>query len=193
MPSSLASVIPPLLELKPALVHSTGALALGLQIRSMSHPSDHHLRLLSVVASLIMASHNALLGALTAMGIHLLFLVRNLLSVQPQRMSDVQRLVTCSFFILAILVMGSATWSGWLSALITVGSCAATYAYFYLRGPSLRLVLGANALMWLPNGFVHDSLWQIAGGTMGALAAAWGAWKTWPSPTGISVQQAGPA
>lgn len=177
MPSTATTLIPSAAGALFWLEHATGAGALTLQVYSMLNPNDTGLRQSAACGNGLAAGHNALIGSSTAAALNLLFLVRNLLSIRLVELSGRTKALVCAFFVAGTLSLSAWAWNGPISLLLAAGSSAATYAYLYLSGSGLRLVLGANMLVWTVNAVVFNSPWQMVGGLLGSSAAFWGAWQ----------------
>lgn len=159
------------------LEHATGAGTLALQVYAVLNPNDTRLRQTSACGNGLAAGHNAIIGSSTAAALNLLFLVRNLLSIRFVELSGRTKALVCAFFVACALFLAVWTWNGPISLLLAAGSCAATYAYLYLSGSWLRLVIGVNMLAWTINAVAFNSPWQLVSGLLGSSAAFWGAWR----------------
>ena len=89
--------------------------------------------------------------------------LRNYMAIRPDKLSARMKIWLCAAFICATWLAAVATWSGPLSIALALGSSCVTYAFFFLGGIRLRLVIGMNCLIWLSNAIVYESPWQFAG------------------------------
>ena len=103
--------------------------------------------------------------------------LRNYMAIRPDKLSARMKIWLCAAFICATWLAAVATWSGPLSIALALGSSCVTYAFFFLGGIRLRLVIGMNCLIWLSNAIVYESPWQFATGCLAAGAAFTGAWR----------------
>ena len=103
--------------------------------------------------------------------------LRNYMVIRPDKLSARMKIWLCAAFICATWLAAVATWSGPLSIALALGSSCVTYAFFFLGGIRLRLVIGMNCLIWLSNAIVYESPWQFATGCLAAGAAFTGAWR----------------
>ena len=170
------------------LEHGSGALALALNVYGYLNPDDRRLRLVATTGAGLMSTHNALIGAYTAASLHLLFLCRNLLSMRLVNTRSTFKLGLCGGFMVATLGLAWLTWQGPISLALALGSCAVTYAFFYLAGAPLRWVIGCNILIWMANAVVFGSVWQFASGALGAWAAFTGGWRLYRAAAQAEAQ-----
>ena len=169
------------------LEHGSGALALALNVYGYLHPDDRRLRMLGTVGAALMSTHNLLIGAWTAAALHVLFMVRNLISAHLVGRAQRSKAVWCTGFMLATLTLAVVTWQGPISMALALGSCCVTYAFFYLSGARLRAVIGCNILVWMVNAVVFGSVWQFASGALGAWGAFTGSWRLHRAAAGPAV------
>jgi hypothetical protein len=100
--------------------------------------------------------------------------------------SRIARRNTCAFFTALTLAAAVITWNGWLSVVTLTASIISTWAMFYLRGATLRLVMLLVSGMWMVNAWQYESWEQMAANVVTAAAAAYGAWQ-------LSARKAEPA
>ncbi|CAN7637086.1 YgjV family protein [Acidovorax sp. LjRoot129] len=157
--------------------HATGIIALVLNVAGLIVKNDSALRRNAFWASLFTIAHNASIGSATATALCSIIFLRNYMAIRPDKLSLRKKVVLCSAFMGATWVAAAVTWSGPISVVLAVGSSCVTYAFFFLAGVRLRLVIGMNCLLWLSNAIIYESPWQFATGCLAAGAAFAGAWR----------------
>lgn len=157
--------------------HATGIIALILNVAGLIVKNDSTLRKNSFLASMFTIAHNAFIGSATATVLCAIIFLRNYMAIRPDKLSVRKKSLLCGAFIAATWIAAAATWSGAISAVLAFGSSCVTYAFFFLTGYRLRLVIGLNCLLWLSNAVIYESPWQFATGCLGAGAAFIGAWR----------------
>jgi hypothetical protein len=157
--------------------HATGIIALVLNVAGLIVKNDSALRKNAFLASLFTIAHNALIGSATATALCSIIFLRNYMAIRPDKLSARKKTMLCGSFMSATWIAAAVTWSGPISAVLAVGSSCVTYAFFFLSGFRLRLVIGVNCLLWLSNAVIYESPWQFATGCLAAGAAFIGAWR----------------
>jgi hypothetical protein len=160
------------------LVHATGIAALGLSVRSTLHRCDRGLHRGYLLAGILWAVNNFLLGATTGAALSCVSVARTGTATLVCQRHNRIRIGACALFILISLATASLTWRGWLTLLPVAASVLVTYAAFFLSGPRLRLALLISALLWTQNVVSLHSPEQIGGNLLGIVAAALGLWRT---------------
>lgn len=157
--------------------HATGVVSLILTVAGLVVRNDATLRKNSFWASIFTIAHNALIGSATAMALCSIIFLRNYMAIRPNSLTMRKRVLLCGAFMLVTWVAAALTWNGPISAVLAFGSSCVTYAFFFLAGVRLRLVIGMNCLLWLSNTIIYESPWQFATGCLAAGAAFTGAWR----------------
>lgn len=157
--------------------HATGIIALVLNVAGLIVKNDSALRKNAFSASLFTIAHNALIGSVTATALCSIIFIRNYMAIRPDKLSARKKAMLCGAFMAATWIAAAVTWSGPISAVLALGSSCVTYAFFFLHGFRLRLVIGMNCLLWLSNAVIYESPWQFATGCLAAGAAFIGAWR----------------
>lgn len=157
--------------------HATGIIALVLNVAGLIVKNDSALRKNAFFASLFTIAHNGLIGSATATALCSIIFLRNYMAIRPDKLSARKKAMVCGAFMAATWLAAAVTWSGPISAVLAVGSSCVTYAFFFLAGFRLRLVIGMNCLLWLSNAVIYESPWQFATGCLAAGAAFIGAWR----------------
>jgi hypothetical protein len=157
--------------------HATGIIALILNVAGLVVKNDSALRKNAFLASLFTIAHNALIGSATATALCSIIFLRNYMAIRPDKLSARNKAMLCGAFMAATWIAAAVTWSGAISAVLALGSSCVTYAFFFLVGFRLRLVIGMNCLLWLSNAVIFESPWQFATGCLAAGAAFIGAWR----------------
>jgi len=157
--------------------HATGIIALILTVAGLVVKNDSVLRKNAFLASLFTIAHNALIGSATATALCSIIFLRNFMAIRPDKLSARKKAMLCGAFMAATWIAAVVTWSGPISAVLAFGSSCVTYAFFFLVGIRLRLVIGMNCLLWLSNAVIYESPWQFATGCLAAGAAFIGAWR----------------
>ncbi|MBV7541984.1 YgjV family protein [Acidovorax sp. sic0104] len=157
--------------------HATGIIALILNVVGLIVKNDTALRRNAFWASLFTIAHNAAIGSATATALCSIIFLRNYMAIRPNSLTARKKVLLCVAFVAATWAAAAVTWSGPISALLALGSSCVTYAFFYLGGVRLRLVIGMNCLAWLSNAIIYESPWQFATGCLAAGAAFIGAWR----------------
>lgn len=157
--------------------HATGVVSLILTVAGLVVRNDATLRKNSFWASIFTIAHNALIGSATATALCSIIFLRNYMAIRPNSLTMRKRVLLCGAFMLVTWVAAALTWNGPISAVLAFGSSCVTYAFFFLAGVRLRLVIGMNCLLWLSNAIIYESPWQFATGCLAAGAAFTGAWR----------------
>lgn len=143
----------------------------------MLHRNDGHLRRSSMMAALLWALNNLLIGAETAAALSVLSAGRTATSVALARKAARLRAASCGAFMLLALAIALATWEGLPSALTATASLMSTWAMFYFAGVRLRLVLLVGAVLWLAHALIYGSWEQAFAQVLAIGASAYGAWR----------------
>jgi hypothetical protein len=159
------------------LIDATGSVALLLSVVALLRPSEQALVKLSGWSSALWTLNNLLIGATMAAALSALSVGRQAGASALRDRAGTARRVMVAGLVVATLAIAAVTWSGVESIFPLAGSLIATYAMFHLRGARLRLALVLVNGLWMVNGLVNDSLWQIAANVLSGSAAAVGAWR----------------
>jgi Bacterial inner membrane protein len=160
------------------LVHATGLAALGVSVRSTTHPCDRELNRNYLVAGVLWALNAFLLGATTSVALSCVSVARTGTASLLRRRDNRIRIGACAGFMLVSLAASALTWRGWPTLLPAVASSLVTYAAFFLSGAKLRLALLISALLWTHTVLSLHSPEQIGGNLLGIAGAAVGLWRT---------------
>jgi len=164
----------------PILVHATGIAALGLSVRSTLHLCDRRLHRGHILAGILWALNNFLLGATTGAALSCVSVARTGTASLVYKGDNRIRIGACALFMLISLATAALTWRGWLTVLPVAASILVTYAAFFLSGARLRFALLISALLWTQNVLSLHSPEQIGGNLLGIAGAAVGVWRTRP-------------
>lgn len=159
------------------LIHASGLAALVINVLALLCRCDLAMRRQSVVAGCLWTLNNVLIDATAAAALSAVSVSRTVTSAATLDRGHVARRNTCAFFTALTLAAGALTWNGWLSAVTLTASIISTWAMFYLRGATLRLVMLLVSGMWMVNAWQYDSWEQMAANLVTAGAAAYGAWQ----------------
>ncbi len=159
------------------LIHASGLAALVINVLALLCRCDLAMRRQSVVAGCLWTLNNVLIDATAAAALSAVSVSRTVTSAATLERSHVARRNTCAFFTVLTLAAGALTWNGWLSAVTLAASIISTWAMFYLRGATLRLVMLLVSGMWMVNAWQYASWEQMAANLVTAGAAAYGAWQ----------------
>ena len=165
------------------LINASGLTALAVNASGLARSSDAALRTKTGIASALWALNNFFMGAYSAAALSALTVGRQATASAVHGTSERARRVGCTVFLLLTLVTGALTWQGPQTVFTTLGSSLSTYAMFYLRGARLRWVMMLVSCLWMYNAWAYHSLWQAAANLMACGAAAFGAWRTRPTPS----------
>ena len=124
------------------------AIAIGFDLLSFQFKERRHIIACLIVSCLLIATHFALLGHWTAMGLGLLAAVRLIASY----LTTSKKVMTC--FIAASILIAALTFHGVLSVLSCLGSVFGTIGSFCEDDKRLRQVLLVATSLWL----VHNWL-----------------------------------
>jgi len=159
------------------LIHASGLAALVINVLALLCRCDLAMRRQSVVAGCLWTLNNVLIGATAAAALSVVSVSRTVSSAATLESSRIARRNSCAFFTALTLVAALITWNGWLSLVTLTASVISTWAMFYLRGATLRLVMLLVSAMWMVNAWQYESWEQMAANVVTAGAAAYGAWQ----------------
>lgn len=128
-------------------VQLLGYVAMVIALLSVQFRHRQNILWAQIIANLAWVAHFLLLGAFTASAINFLAAIRNVVFLRFH--SRAQSRVVLYLFLLLIAVVGFATWQGTVSIFALAGATFMTLALWQHNEQRIRLLLLAQAPMWL--------------------------------------------
>lgn len=134
-----------------SLAQCMGYLSMALGVAAFLQRSDTRLKMLSGIQSLIYGVHFMMMGAPPAAVSAALSGVRTLWSIKTRSAW------VAALMIVLMLGLGLYFNHGAAGLLPIAGSVVSTFAFFFMRGVPMRLVLFSCTVMWLANNIIAGS------------------------------------